>query len=284
MSSRATNPGGTPNSSGRWQHELELAKRLAFAAGTVLRSYQVNAVEVKSKAGGEVVTAADIQSDSIIRDGLKTAFPGDAIFSEETPDSPERFSSARVWIVDPLDSTSDFLAKGDQYSVSIGLCIEHRAVLGVVYNPVRNQLFAGSIGQGVTLDGMPVRVSQATGLEKARITVSAKEWRRGLDKLAAKIPLQPLASMAYKLARVAAGLDDAVFSAMPRKEWGTCAGVALVHAAGGQASLLDGSDILFNRQERRQPMGMLAAGPNLYPILLHALQTNLPGWRAASAP
>jgi myo-inositol-1(or 4)-monophosphatase len=103
------------------------------------------------------------------------------------------------------------------------------------------------------------------------VTVSRKEWRRGLDPPVATLPVIPMASMAYKLARVAAGLDDAVVSMTPRKEWGTCAGVALVRAAGGCVSLLDGGEIVFNRAERKQPLGMVAAGPRLHRLLLARL-------------
>jgi 3'-phosphoadenosine 5'-phosphosulfate (PAPS) 3'-phosphatase len=80
-----------------------------------------------------------------------------------------------------------------------------------------------------------------------------------------------LAGMAYKLARVSAGLDDATLSAVPRKEWGTCAGVTLVLAAGGLATLLDGTEIRYNRGELRQPRGMVAASLALHAELLVAL-------------
>jgi 3'-phosphoadenosine 5'-phosphosulfate (PAPS) 3'-phosphatase len=115
-----------------------------------------------------------------------------------------------------------------------------------------------------------MRISETSDLEHARVTVSRKEWRRGLDPLAAKPSVIPMASMAYKLAWVAAGLDDAVFSVTPRKEWGTRAGVALVRAA-GCVSLLDGGEIVFNRAERKQPLGMAAAGPRRHRLRLERL-------------
>ncbi len=256
----------------RLERELEAATRLALEAGAALRRHRAGPLEVSYKAHGEPVTPADLEADAIIRAGLEAAFPEDVVFSEETADSPARLSSPRVWIVDPLDSTSNYTEHGDEYSVSIGLSLEGRPALGVVYNPARNELFAGYQGVGVTLNGSPVRVSDVSDLERARLTVSRKEWRRGLDKFATTLMITPVASMAYKLARVAAGLDDGVFSAVPRKEWGTCAGVALVLAAGGYASLLDGREISFNRPERRQPLGMVAAGPGLHRALLETLR------------
>ncbi|HET7824896.1 MAG TPA: inositol monophosphatase family protein [Anaeromyxobacter sp.] len=254
--------------------ELRVATQLALRAGAILREHRVGPLTVSEKAGGEPVTAADLASNAIIRDGLAAAFPGDALFSEETQDSPERLSAERVWIVDPLDATSDYVANGDEWCVSIGLAIGGRPTLGVVYNPTRGELVAGYRGGGVTVNGAPAAVRDPGALEGARLEVSRKEWRRGLAERVHGLPVEPAASMAYKLARVAAGLSDGAFSIAPRKEWGTCAGIALVLAAGGEATLLDGSEIACNRAELRQRMGMVAAGPRLRPLVVEALRAR----------
>jgi myo-inositol-1(or 4)-monophosphatase len=259
-------------------HELYTAISLALDAGGALRCYQACATEAQYKAHGELVTAADIEADSRIQAGLKAAFPKDAIFSEETPDSPGRLSNERVWIVDPLDSTSNFLEKGDEYCVSIGLSIHGRSILGVIYNPARDELFTGYEGRGVSLNGSPRSVSNTESLEDARLGVSRKEWRGSLNRMNITLPVTPIASMSYKLARVAGGMDDGTFSLKRRKEWGTCAGVALVTAAGGRATLLDGSEIRFNRRVLRQRSGMIAAGPALHQTLLESL-SRLPASR-----
>jgi myo-inositol-1(or 4)-monophosphatase len=257
--------------------ELIVATRLARAAGEALRRHRAGPLVVSQKARGEIVTAADLESDSIIRDGLARAFPADAVYSEETPDTPQRLGTARVWIVDPLDSTSNYAAGGDEYCVSIGLSVDGQAVLGVVYCPGPDELIGGGRGLGVRLNDRPVHVSRADHLASARLSVSRKEWQRGLAELCGGLSVTPRASLAAKLARVAAGLDDGVFTAIPRKEWGTCAGTALVLASGGVATLLDGSPINFNRTELKQPLGMLAAGPALHPLLLRWLRRSLPG-------
>jgi myo-inositol-1(or 4)-monophosphatase len=248
--------------------ELHVASRLACEAGVALRHYRAGSVEVHYKAHREPVTPADIQADGIIRAGLTAAFPGDAIYSEESAEPPGRLLASRLWLVDPLDSTSNFIENGDEYCVSIGLACGGWPVLGVVYNPARDELFSGAEGIGITLNGAPVHVSGAADLLSARITVSRKEWRRVLQALPGGLPMLPVASMAYKLARVAAGLDDGVVSMKRRKEWGTCAGVALVRAAGGRATLLDGRDLTFNRREHTQGHGLVAAGPIVHAALL----------------
>src|SRR5437762_2521185 len=103
------------------ERELNLAERLAREAGVALRRYRAGSVEVQYKAHGEPVTPADLQADGIICAGLAAAFPGDAIYSEESPEPPGRLLAERLWLVDPLDSTSNFIENGDEYCVSIGL-------------------------------------------------------------------------------------------------------------------------------------------------------------------
>jgi myo-inositol-1(or 4)-monophosphatase len=256
--------------------ELTVAKGLAMEAGVLLRRHRNGPIEVRHKANGEVVTAADRAADDLIRTGLTAAFPTDALFSEESADSPDRLSNARVWIVDPVDGTSDFVGGGDEFSVSIGFALNGRAVLGVVYNPVRDELFAGCEGCPVTLNNVPVSVSAVVDLRSARLSVSRKEWRKGLERLATSLPIVPMASVAYKLARVAAGLEDGMFYVKPRKQWDICAGVALVLAAGGRTTLLDGRQIEFNGSDPKLPLGLIATGPGLHKGLQEILQRLLP--------
>jgi myo-inositol-1(or 4)-monophosphatase len=225
---------------------------------------------VSRKANGEVVTPVDLEVNAFVRAALAAEFPGDALYTEETQDSPERLSARRVWIVDPLDATSDYVAGGDHCCVSIGLAVDGRAVAGAVCNPARDELFAGGEGAGATLNGAPVRAAPVPRLADARVEVSRKELERGLAARVADLPVRPVASMAYKLARVAAGLSDGAFSFKRRKEWGTCAGAALVAAAGGRATALDGSDLRFNRHPGDEPLGLVAAGQRLHGALAEA--------------
>jgi myo-inositol-1(or 4)-monophosphatase len=249
-----------------FEHELKVATELARDAGAMLRASQ-GKVPVLRKDRGEVVTPADRESDARIRAGLLSAFPADAVFSEETPDDGARVGRERVWIVDPLDGTSNYVAGGDEYVVSVGLSRGGVAVLGVVYNPARDELFAGAVGGGVTLNGARRTVTAAASLADAALLVSRKEWERGLSQALAWTRPGLMASMAHKLARVAAGLADGVLSVKTRKEWGSCAGTALVTAAGGLCTHLDGSPVRFNRSAA-PPAGLVAAGPALHALLL----------------
>jgi myo-inositol-1(or 4)-monophosphatase len=257
----------------RWlDRELEVAERLALEAGEVLLRHRAAGVVRRTKSGGEVVTAADLEADRVIQDGLRRAFPGDAVLSEEAPDGAARLVAQRVWIVDPIDGTNDFVRGGDEHAVSIGLAVDGRAVLGVVYNPVRDELFSGAEGRGAALGGRPARVTDAADVRAARLTVSATEWYDRLDDERHGLDLRPVSSAAYKLARVAAGLDDGTFSLWPRREWDVCAGVALVLAAGGRVGGLAGQAPRFNRRQVLLPGGLVATGEALYGPLMRALR------------
>ncbi len=259
---------------GPYGRELEVACRLALRAGEVMRRHRAQGLRHRHKVNGEIVTAADLECDALIRGGLAEAFPDDALLSEETSDGPGRLGARRVWIVDPIDGTRDFAQGGDEHVCSIGLAEAGRAVLGVLYNPARDELFAGAMGHGMWLRGRPVAVSETADLREANLTVSRNEWRHGL--LRPQHRVRAIASVAYKLARVAAGLDDGTFSDRPRREWDVCGGIALVRAAGGRVGLLDGRPLRFNRRNVLLSSGLVAAGPALYPALLEAVRAAIP--------
>jgi myo-inositol-1(or 4)-monophosphatase len=250
-------------------HEVEIARRLAVEAGAVLRARQSGPIEIRHKERGEIVTSADLASNEVICHGLATAFPGDTICSEENPPVTTLSSNVRVWIVDPLDSTSNYVQHGDEYSLSIGLAINGEAVLGVVYNPSRDELFSGYSGHVVFCNDVPV-VCTGSGAEEhqPRLLVSRKEWKRGVSALSGSMLVQPMASMAYKLARVASGKEEAVFSLKTRKPWGTCAGTALVLAAGGRVTSLDAEPLAFDCRGPHTFNGIVAAKRNLHGSIL----------------
>jgi myo-inositol-1(or 4)-monophosphatase len=247
--------------------ELAVALELAQAAGEVVRRHRVAGVAPGSKAGGEVVTAADLEADRLVREGLGRAFPDDALLTEESPDDRGRLGRDRVWIVDPIDATSDFAAGGREHAVSIGLAVRGEAVLGVVHNPATGELISGVVGAGAWLGDAPAQATAARDLAQARLTVSRKEWGRGVAERTQGLSVRAVSSVAYKLARVGAGLDDGTFSDRPRKEWDVCAGVAIVVAGGGRVSLLDGGPIAFNRPRVKLSQGLVASGPGLHEAL-----------------
>jgi myo-inositol-1(or 4)-monophosphatase len=247
--------------------EVKIAMDLARQAGQLLREKYSPNLEVHYKSNHEIVTAADLESSELICRGLSAAFPDDAIRSEETAKTEIASTAGRVWIIDPLDSTSNYIQGGNEYSLSIGLAIAGEAVLGVVFNPSRNELFSGYVGYGASWNGVPVRASVISPPHRPRVLVSSKEWKRGLSN-SPGCHIIPMASMAYKLARVSAGLEDGVLSLKERKPWGTCAGAALVLSAGGRVTSLDGRTLAFDCNGPRTFHGLVASGARLHTNIL----------------
>ena len=110
--------------------ELDVARRLAQEAAALVRGFTEQPVAVQHKAGGEPVTEADLAANALLVNRLAQEFPGDAILSEELPDDGSRLGRPRVWMVDPVDGTRDFIRGQAGYVVMIGLCLDGRPALG----------------------------------------------------------------------------------------------------------------------------------------------------------
>jgi len=229
---------------------------------------------VREKEHDSPVTEADVQANDNIRAVIRAAFPDDGWLSEETRDSQDRLRRQRVWVVDPLDGTKEFIRRIPEFCVCIGLVDAGVPILGVSYNPVREELFAGEHGSGVTLNGAPVHVSDASDLATARVLVSRSETERGeWDAFRTELQLELTGSVAYKLALIAAGQGDATFSLTPKNEWDICAGAALIAAAGGRITDRHGKPLRFNQPDTRLP-GIIACNAHLYAPIVALLQQH----------
>src|SRR5581483_7603732 len=180
--------------------------------------------DAEYKAGHDPVTQADRGLDSLLREKLLR--PGEGWLSEESADNLSRLERERVWVVDPLDGTREFVEGVPEFCVSIALVESGQAVAGGICNPATNEVFLGAKDSGVTYNGAPVGVSQRKTLREAVVLASRSETRRGeWDRFKnAPFKIQPTGSVAYKLARVAAGLADATFTLKPKHEWDIAAG------------------------------------------------------------
>jgi myo-inositol-1(or 4)-monophosphatase len=230
------------------QRALEVGLDAASAAGRAIRNLYGHQLQVRQKGEGGPVTEADLASNACIRDILVQAFPADGCLSEETADGGERLDRSRVWIIDPLDGTWEFTTGVPEFVVSIGLAVEGVAVLGVLYNPITEEMFSGVRGEGAWLNGARMQVSSRSDIAASTFCVSRTETGKGLLKsFEADLRLQPMGSVAYKCGLVAAGRYDGVFTYHPRNEWDICAGVAIIEAAGGRVTDRQGQPFRFNQ-------------------------------------
>ncbi len=227
---------------------LRIAIEAAHTAGQAIRDLYGRPTQISDKGPAGPITEADLASNACIRAILLSAFPDDGWLSEETADVPTRLSKSRVWIIDPLDGTKEFLSGVAEFVVSIGLAMDGEAVLGVLYNPITQETFAGIRGEGARLNDSPIHVASRAHIGSSSFCVSRTESGKGLLKgFEQRLTLQPIGSVAYKCGLVAAGRFEGLFTHQPRNEWDICAGVALIEAAGGRVTDRAGRRYRFNQ-------------------------------------
>jgi myo-inositol-1(or 4)-monophosphatase len=250
------------------------------AARDVFARFTPGAIETEYKIGHDPVTEADRAIDAVLRQSLLRDDEG--WLSEETADNPSRLGKERVWIVDPLDGTREFVKGLPEFCVSIGFVENGKPVAGGIYNPATKQRFVGAIDTGVLYNGQPSHPSERRTLDGALILASRSEVKRGEWKPfeSGSYKVQAMGSVAYKLALVSAGLADITFTLTPKNEWDVAAGAALVRSAGGFVSTLEKTDLVANR---RDPLlsGLLACGPFLQDELLALVAPHIQAGQSA---
>ncbi len=252
------------------QTELTTAIEAARAAGDILLNYFNADYEVRDKGFHNPVTTADYASNHYLEERLRDSFPTYGWLSEETADTSDRLSRERVWVVDPLDGTKEFIEGLPQFVVSIALAEKGQSVVGVLHNPVTGETFSAAAGQGATLNGEPVTASKVERLEEAVILNSRSETRRGLWKRYEPYfrLLKPTGSVAYKLGLTAAGRADIFATLRPKNEWDVCAGHIILKEAGAELRGLTGEELRYNNRRTVIKPGLVAGNPAIVQAFL----------------
>lgn len=248
---------------------MEEAAAAARAAGAAAMRFYGSATAVE-KADASPVTAADHAANDVIVARLRAAFPGDAILSEESKDSRDRLQAHRVWIVDPLDGTKEFLAQNGEFSIMIGLAVGGAAVLGVVYLPATDTMYAGVVGGEAWVEAAGERrpLVRGPGDPAALRLVGSRSHSEPLVTRLSEVmgitDVSPCGSVGVKCSRIASDQRDLYLHPVPYlKEWDTCAPEAVLRAAGGEVTDCLGEPLRYNKPDPRQPHGILACAPGL---------------------
>ena len=258
------------------EKEKDIAIAAARAAGTIIQDIYGTKYTVDYKSGdNSPVTIADREANQKIHSMLQEAFPDYGWLSEETVDSSARLTTRRVWVVDPMDGTKEFIQKIPEFAVSIGLIEDGQPILGVVYNPTLDQLFWAVRGQGAWHGEQQLHVPETHRLGDATILSSRSETKRGEWKdFTSLFHARPMGSIAYKLACIAKGEADASFTLVPKNEWDICGGTLLVEEAGGRVTNLRGKPVLFN-QPTTLLQGLVASNGSLHTQLMDLITPRL---------
>ena len=250
----------------------------------ILDHYGKPDIPVEAKPDQSPVTAADKAANEVILAALAPAFPEDAILSEESPDDPVRFSRRRVWIIDPLDGTRDFLAGTGDFCVLIGLTVEGAPVLGVAYQPTRDALYRAVRGGGAFLEsgGSAQRLAASTRQQPSelRVGISRLNPDEGLGKCLAASGLAPRAvqmGASVKHRALARGDLDAVLNLSPgEQEWDTCAPEVILAEAGCTSTDGDGHPFKYNQKDLYRRRGSVASNGLCHPFMLRVMAPCLP--------
>jgi 3'(2'), 5'-bisphosphate nucleotidase len=264
--------------------ELETAIRAARAAGEVIAGhYAKGSHEIHLKADASPVTQADRDADAVIAGVLRAAFPDDAILSEETPDDLARLSRSRVWIVDPLDGTRDFVGRTDDFAVHVALTVDGVPVVGAVYLPVPAAMYSASSGGGAWREagGARERLHVSATADRAALRIGISRHHLS-DRLRACLDTAQIASRiptgaSVKHMRVASGDLDAVINLSSGElEWDTCAPEIVIREAGGSYSDGDGLPFRYNQRNLEHERGSVASNGACHAELLSLLAPYLP--------
>lgn len=223
-----------------------------------------------TKPDGSHVTEGDLAINALFEERLRAARPEDGWLSEETPDTPQRLTRERLWIIDPIDGTRAFMEGRKEWCVAAALAVKGRPVLAAVYRPALEEFYSARAGDGAVLNGEALHIPDSGTLESAQIAGNRKALGAlsftGINAdYSGALPLQ------LRLAYVAAGRLDGAVSAGKRNDWDLAAGELLVLEAGGAVSGTSGEGYIYNRAEPWQ-QGLVAAGAKRHAALINALR------------
>jgi 3'(2'), 5'-bisphosphate nucleotidase len=254
-----------PGIDGELAYELASALELARDAGEVVMTFRGGDLGVEMKSGDEPVTQADKLANMYIVDRLHARFPADQIVSEEAPAAQDALGAPRLWLVDPIDGTKDFIRGSDGFAVMIGLLVDGHPALGVVHQPaVDRTFFATPDGGAHVMIGDEVRalaVSAVATAGEARLVASASHRSADIDRVKQTLGIaneQNVGSVGVKLCLIAMGVRDLYVNPQAKtKAWDTCAPEAILARAGGRLSDLFGDAVDY--RELRQQRGLVAS-------------------------
>jgi myo-inositol-1(or 4)-monophosphatase len=229
-------------------NDLIRIRRALESVANMISGVNPSEISVSYSHNGDPVTTLDRAINRLLHENLPQT--GEAWLSEESRDDLSRLHSSRVWVVDPIDGTREYLEGLPMWCVSVGLVEDHQAVAGGILNPSTREMFLGSLETGLEVLG-PAKVTfPLENGSPPRMLVSRKEHGQGkwAGFECSELTISPVGSIAYRLAQVASGYAEATCTFDPRSEWDVAAGVALVHATGGRVQTFDGAPVRFNQE------------------------------------
>lgn len=253
-----------------------------------MRHYRRESLDITDKGADDPVTEADHASNRRILERLRRVFPADPVVSEESPAPPDASAEGRLWLVDPLDGTKEFIAANGEFSVMVGFAVDGAAVAGVVYQPDPDLLYLGVADRGAWLvegprgaaararrlriegpAGRPLRLVRSRSHPDPRITA--------LEESLGGAAAVHRGSVGIKCTLIALGGADLYVHPVPHlKEWDTCAPEAILRGAGGRVTDCRGRALTYGKTDPRQRDGIFAARADVWERVAERVEAVAP--------
>lgn len=261
------------------QKELETARDLAIRAGRILLEHYGNNADVEWKGADSPVTVADRAASRYLAAEIRRQFPEDGILSEEESDDLTRLDRSRVWIIDPMDGTKEFINGLGEFTVMIGLAIDRKSVIGVVHQPTTGKTYYAISGSGAYLEkaGNRQRLFVSPETEPSRMTVALSRSHDStqVDEVRRRLGIKRSVrsgSLGLKVGLICEGLAHLYLHIGSRTyQWDTCAPDVMLREAGGVMTDSRGAALSYNLPEPRNLRGVIASNGPVHDRIIEAV-------------
>ncbi len=263
---------------GSYDREFELAEASVRHAGAIAKSYFKTDIESWDKGDNDPVTEADLEVDKYLRETLLAARPEFGWLSEETDDDPARLDRSHVWVVDPIDGTRAFVKGKPHFTICCALVVNEAPALGIVFNPITDEMYSAQLAGGAVLNGKPLTVSDTAQVEGCRMLGDKPMFKHpAWAEPWPDMHVETRNSIALRMVMVATGSWDACLALNWKSDWDIAAADIIIREAGGTVTDHHGNPFQYNRKSTRH-RSLLAAGPALHAALLERVaHLTLPG-------
>ncbi len=248
--------------------DLDLIVDKVRRAGGLAQHLKAHGLITAYKADGSIVTNADTEVNLWLKEALLEARPGYGWQSEEEADNSERLTSKRTFVLDPIDGTMG-LSKGSPYwTIALAIIEDNRPVAAVVYAPDASEMYSAAHGQGATLNGQTIHVSDRVDLEDAEVLGDARLFSKDIwAERWPRMTVHSRPSVAYRMASVASGRADFTMALTPKRDWDVAAATLIAQEAGAVVSDHLGNPYRFNAIDSLKP-SLICSGPALFPQII----------------
>ena len=257
------------------QPELgKILEGIVRAGEKVIEIYETD-FSTEKKDDDSPITQADIESNKILKEILGET--GITILSEEELDDKKRLSEEKIWIVDPLDGTTDFVNRTGEFTIMVGLVQDHKSVLGMIYWPTKKKMYLAESGKGAFCYNEKwekIEVSMLSEIQNCHALVSRHHLSEKEKKLLDEMEISVVTGMgsSLKVTEIASG-DAEVFvtSTNKMKQWDTCASSCIISEAGGKMTDLSGNEFSYNTENVFHENGILVTNGLIHQDALDAV-------------